>query len=157
MFENIIDTKARHSGIQIARKYVYEFKLHKTPGELNRDHVMALAAQIYGDFQIRVPAEDEARIYSQAGADVYMLHLDVDGLNGLDGKPSCCGLSHGKELLYQFGTSRDRVWRIYQSDWNIIIFFTPILFYSKFFAIFLDIYPFFTPIYFSTNFLHQCF
>lgn len=68
MFAHLVESGNKFSGTQIANKYLYEFKLHKSPGaDVTNKQLMALAAQIYGDFQIRIPAEEEARIYSQAG------------------------------------------------------------------------------------------
>jgi len=108
LFQNLIRTKNSFHSIQIARKYVYEFKQHKSSADdLTKHQVIFIAEQVFGDFQIRIPAEEEARIYSQNGVTVRKLHLDFDGQTKLRGIESCCGVSHGKELVYQFGTTRD--------------------------------------------------
>ena len=39
---------------------------------------MAIAGYIYGDVGFRKPSMEQARIYKEAGANVYMYLLDID-------------------------------------------------------------------------------
>jgi len=58
--------------------------------------------QIVGDIIFKYPAWLDAKVFSNAGANVYLYHLDLDGRGDwLVNGTTCCGLGHGKELIYR--------------------------------------------------------
>ena len=60
--------------------------------------------QIVGDIIFKYPAWLDAKVFSNVGADVYLYHLDLDGRGDwLVNGTACCGLGHGKELIYRQG------------------------------------------------------
>lgn len=75
--------------------------------ELSDDHYRFIIEQIIGDVIFKYPAWLDAKIFSNVGADVYLYHLDLDGRGDwLVNGTTCCGLGHGKELLYSFGVTK---------------------------------------------------
>ena len=48
------------------------------PDDLTHEQCMAIAGYIYGDVGFRKPSMEQARIYKEAGANVYMYLLDID-------------------------------------------------------------------------------
>jgi len=64
-----------------------------------------LGTFLFGDGLIREPAQTEAIAYANAGAPVYALYFDMDTeLDILTLAETCCGVAHGSELLYTFGS-----------------------------------------------------
>ena len=56
-----------------------------------------------GDVIFKYAAWLDATKYTDAGANVYLYHFDLDGRGDLSlGTISCCGLGHAKELLYRY-------------------------------------------------------
>ena len=58
--------------------------------------------QIVGDITFKYPAWLDAQFFTNVGADVYLYFLDLDGRGDwLVNGTTCCGLGHGKELIYR--------------------------------------------------------
>ena len=100
---------------QIADQYIAEFNgyLSEPITTFSYAQMIAIGAQIYGDYYFRIPAMQEVEAYAKAGNNhVYFYYADFDGMIDvvLNYEQSCCGTGHAKELYYTFGVTRNQVW-----------------------------------------------
>jgi len=83
------------------------FQSEKLYLDFGDEHYRFIAGQMTGDVIFKYAAWLDATKYTQAGANVYLYHFDLDGRGDLSlGTVSCCGLGHAKELLYSFGGTK---------------------------------------------------